>query len=211
MVFLSFSSKSLSQVFSFNTSNNDMSIEHRILMDDSYFIETQFTKETNNFILTRGGYFKITNDMIQVKLEFNSNFILDSIKILNLIKKDNWRLVSKSKIPLDGKWLMAGRKTDNGENRRDISKPRKTLKVLLDQYFQWIAFNSDTFEFFGSGGGTYNAENGTYSEKIDYFSRDDSKVGLKLEFNFLEKDTDWYHEGFSSKGSPISEIWTKRK
>ena len=51
---------------------------------------------------------------------------------------------------------MAGRITDEGEKRRDISKPRKTMKFLKNGNFQWIAFNTETFQFFGSGGGTYS-------------------------------------------------------
>ena len=55
---------------------------------------------------------------------------------------------------VDGKWLMAGRVKPEGEQRRDISRSRKTMKFLIDGFFQWTAFNTETFQFFGSGGGT---------------------------------------------------------
>ena len=46
------------------------------------------------------------------------------------------------------------------ERRRDTNQPRKTMKILVDGYFQWIAFNTNTFSFMGTGGGRYTAEDG---------------------------------------------------
>ena len=105
---------------------------------------------------------------------------------------------------------MAGRVTKEGERRRDITRPRKTMKFLKDGYFQWIAFNTATFSFHGTGGGSYNAVNGTYIETIEYFSRDNNKVGISLVFEYEKKGSDWHHKGFSSKGDPLHEIWTIR-
>jgi len=111
---------------------------------------------------------------------------------------------------LQGKWVMSGR-YNNGEFRtRDTNLPRKTMKVLIDGFFQWIAFNTETFRFSGSGGGEYEAVDGKYIEKIQYFSRDDSRVGAELDFNYEVKEGDWYHSGLSSKGNPINEVWTLR-
>ena len=84
------------------------------------------------------------------------------------------------------------------------------MKILVDGYFQWIAFNTNTFSFMGTGGGSYTAENGIYMENIDYFSRDNKKVGISLNFSYLLKGQDWHHKGFSSKGDPLHEIWTFR-
>ena len=50
---------------------------------------------------------------------------------------------------------MSGR-YNNGELRsRKRDLPRKTMKILIDGFFQWIAFNTETFKFSGSGGGEY--------------------------------------------------------
>ena len=56
---------------------------------------------------------------------------------------------------------MAGRVRPEGEKRRNLNGPRKTLKFLLDGHFQWTAFNTESFKFFGSGGGTYTAKDGS--------------------------------------------------
>ena len=42
------------QVFSFTTQENGQEIQHRILMDDEYYVETQFTTKPNQFIKTIG-------------------------------------------------------------------------------------------------------------------------------------------------------------
>tara|TARA_B100000963_G_scaffold223189_1_gene194581 strand:- start:16664 stop:17323 length:660 start_codon:yes stop_codon:yes gene_type:complete len=206
-----FGSISFSQVYNFNSVSNGKSIIHKIMLDENYFVETQYLTKTSEFVLTRGGYYnKTETKIIKVNLEFNSNFFKDSLKFVEFEKKDSWVKLSQKPIELNGIWLMAGRITDEGEKRRDISKPRKTMKFLKDGNFQWIAFNIDTFQFFGSGGGTYSAKNGIYTENIEFFSRNNNSVGKILPFNYSLKGVDWHHSGKSSKGDPIYEIWTKR-
>ena len=206
-----FCSISFSQVYNFNSLSNGKNITHKIMLGENYFVETQYLTKTAEFILTRGGYYnKTETNIIKVNLEFNSNFLKDSLKLFQIEKKDSWIKSFGKPIDLNGKWLMAGRITDEGEKRRDISKPRKTMKFLKDGNFQWIAFNTETFQFFGSGGGTYSAKNGIYTENIEFFSRNNNSVGKILPFNYSLKGVDWHHSGKSSKGDPIYEIWTKR-
>ena len=198
------------QVFSFKSLKNGQKIEHRILMDDEYIVETQFISNPNQFLKTIGGFYKKKGNEIIVKLEFNSNFSKDSLKTISISDNSKWKKISGVNSLLQGKWLMSGRVRGKTERRRDINQPRKTMKILVDGYFQWIAFNTNTFSFMGTGGGSYTAENGTYKEKIDYFSRDNKKVGISLSFSYSKKGQDWHHKGFSSKGDPIHEIWAFR-
>ena len=200
----------IGQVFSYNSMENGQNIEHRVLMDDNYYVETQFTLDSQHFIQTVGGFYEKKGGKIFVNLEFNSNFSIDSLKQLEVMKDNGWKKISTSTMPVQGKWLMAGRVKDNKEQRRDTNRPRKTIKILKDGFFQWIAFNTKTFSFHGSGGGRYSAEGGNYTENIDYFSRDDKKVGISLSFQYQKKGMDWHHTGFSSKGDPLHEIWSAR-
>ena len=64
--------------------------------------------------------------------------------------------------------------------------------------------------FIATGGGTYTTKNGVYTENIEFFSRDSTRVGMKLKFEYSLKDVNWNHKGFSSRGKSINEIWTKR-
>lgn len=183
---------------------------HRYLMDDSYFIETAYSLSNHEFAFTRGGFYSNTDQGIEVQFEFNSSFAKDSLISYAFKKTAAWKKISSPDQQLEGKWLMAGRVKEEVEQRRDLTGARKTMKLLLDGYFQWTAFNTATFRFMGCGGGVYTAKNGDYVEHIDYFSRDDSRVGKVLPFSYAEKGNDWYHKGLSSKGKPMHEIWHRR-
>lgn len=193
------------QVFHFSDGEQN----HRIFMDDSYLIETVYQQKDGAFAFTRGGFYQKSEKGIEVTFEFNSNYAQDSLKSLSYADQD-WRKVSKTDQALDGKWLMAGRVKPKGEQRRDLNRSRKTMKLLLDGYFQWTAFDTASMRFMGSGGGTYTAQDGNYVETLEYFSRDNSKVGKVLPFEFSLKENDWYHKGLNSKGQPMHEIWHKR-
>ena len=198
------------QVYEFISLTDNTILQHRIFKDSNYFIETVFVANPPQFKYTRGGFYTESANRIEVIFEFNSNIESDGLKKQTYIQDTNWEIVSKEKLPLEGKWLMGGRMTDAGETRRDLSLPRKTMKMLFKGYFQWTAFNTETLAFFGSGGGRYSAEEEKYEETIEYFSRDNSRVGQKLSFSYDEKGKDWYHNGLSSKGNPLYEIWTSR-
>ena len=196
----------LSQVFTFKVNDQN----HRILMDENYFIETVFMKNDGAFIMSRGGYYNKIANRIDLTFEFNSNYTLDSLTSFSYSSNKIWKNISQSDQALEGKWLMAGRVKAEGEQRRDLTASRMTLKFLLDGYFQWTAFDVDSMSFMGSGGGTYSAQNKEYIETLDYFSRDNTKVGKVLPFGFIQKEDDWYHKGLNSKGKLMHEIWRKR-
>ena len=84
------------------------------------------------------------------------------------------------------------------------------MKILSGTRFQWIAYNIETKEFKGTGGGRYTTENGRYTEQIEFFSKDDARVGAELGFDYELKEGEWHHSGLNSKGKPMYEIWSKR-
>lgn len=200
-----------SQVYEFTKKNQDEVHVHKILLDDQYLIYTVYAIDPTEFILTRGGFYHREGDIFHVKLEFNSNFENDSIRVMSIEQSKDWKMASQNKYDLEGKWLMSGRVSEDGtQNRRNIESPRKTMKFLLDSHFQWVAFHTETMQFLGSGGGTYMTKDSKYFENIHYFSRDNSKVSLTLEFDYDIEGDDWFHKGYSTSGNPIHEIWTNR-
>lgn len=227
ILFLSFFDRITAQipanVYHFEEKSKDGTLHHELKLDADYYVHTVYKESPAEFIKTMGGYYKTSGNNLMVDLEFNSNHKEDKITSINVpykLKKGNLILEGVKPMTftptklgtqdLDGKWLMTGRVTDQGEQRRDTSRPRKTMKYLLNGHFQWIAYNTETFEFFGSGGGTYEATNGKYTENIGYFSRDNSRVGAALSFDYELNGKDWHHTGKSSKGDPLNEIWTIR-
>ena len=97
---------------------------HRIIKDKTYIVETVFNTSTGEFKFTRGGFYS-GNKNLNVDFEFNSNFKNDSIKKMLYTNTKKWKKVSSPKQKLQGKWLMAGRVTDEGEKRRDLNRSRK--------------------------------------------------------------------------------------
>ena len=191
---------------------------------DKFFSIAQYDISNNNFIGTSGGIYSIDNGYYEV-IEFNSldsSFVGDTIYYNNIkinIKNDIGMMELDGKTftknpdekILTGSWLMSGIERRGEMRMRDVNRPRKTMKLLAGNRFQWIAYDTSKKGFYGSGGGTYTAKNGKYIENIEFFSRDSNTVGKSLEFNFEIKEGNWHHKGFSSKGDPKYEIWTQRK
>lgn len=198
---------------------NDM--ETIILFQDDYFAVGSKEKETNKFHSARGGEFRVdgqnfieihdfdTENPEFVGKEINSTISWDgeSITISEPGHSKVYQKLSDKSDDLTRNWVFTGRQRD-GEMSTTVPGDRRTVKILTGGRFQWIAFNSATTQFSGTGGGTYTVENGKYTENIEFFSRDDSRVGASLEFDYEIKDGKWHHSGESSKGDPIYEIWS---
>lgn len=202
--------------------------EKRIVMivAGNFFSAAVINKKDNSYIGTYGGSWRIEKNQFIETHEYNTmnpEWIGTEKKSEVSLKKDKLTFKTKdtneafTRIDdgkpgvLAGAWLFTGRVTDTGIEKRTPGA-RRTMKILSGTRFQWIAYNVDTKEFFGTGGGTYTSVDGKYTETIDVFSRDNSRVGAKLDFNFsLSAEGDWHHSGKSSKGDPINEIWSKRE
>ena len=198
-------------------------VRHELKISADYFIHSIYEQSPAKFIKTLGGFYTVNDGVLNIKLEFNSTYENDGVKELSFpFTQENAKLILKTnpeltfeqieslEQDLDGVWLFATRGPDTGQERRGDENPRKTLKFLMDNRFQWIAYQTETMNFSGTGGGSYSAEDGVYTEKIDYFSRDNSRVGAILEFNYELKEDDWHHTGKNSKGEPMYEIWARR-
>ncbi len=206
------------------TSENGEQLKNVVIFSEGYQVSTWFNAANGKFISTNGGSWKIEGDTITEKVEFDTNnaervgtelsfkvHLTDSIMGIVGDQKTWHRIDQGTPGALQGAWLMSGRKRNGELQQRDTNRPRKTMKILSGTRFQWIAYNTETKKFMGTGGGTYTTIDGKYTEQIEFFSRDDTKVGLRLEFDFELLDGAWHHSGFSSKKEPIYEIWSLRE
>lgn len=208
----------------FGVSENGEKHRSVVIFADGYQVLTTYHATTGKFIHSNGGTWKLEGDIMTEQVEFHTDnpervgtevsfkviITDDVIEITDSDMKLN-RIDHGVPGKLQGAWLMSGRIKDGKTQIRDTIKPRKTMKILSGTRFQWIAYNTETKQFMGSGGGTYTTIDGEYTENIEFFSKDDSKVGLSLNFNYDLIDGTWHHSGLSSKGDPIHEIWTIRK
>ncbi len=192
-----------------------------MLIQDGYFSMTAYNVQDTGFIATLGGSYTLRGDTLQVTYEWDSStpsnvnetkpipFLLDgTLLVFNGDKV--WQRVDDGTGPLAGAWQITGRKQDGEMRRREPAGPRRTMKILTGSRFQWIAYNTETQEMLGTGGGTYTAEEPQYVEKIEFFSRDPHRVGDQLSFDYKIRNNEWHHMGFSSKGDPLYETWGHR-
>ncbi len=201
-------------------------VTHLLLFSGSYFSYTTYKANDGAFLSTQGGIWTMDGATLKITWEFDT---ADSTRVgstetwgFSHLDSGLWFKGSTAPGPwkalddgvstsLTGPWLFSGRERDGEITRRDANQPRKTMKLLTGNRFQWIAYNTDTKQFFGTGGGSYTAQDGKYIENIEFFSRDNKRVGASLEFQFSVDGDDWHHKGKSTAGEEMYEIWSRRK
>jgi len=207
-----------------HSTKEGQSIRSVVIFADGYQVLTNYDAENGKFISTNGGTWSLEGNTMTELVEFdteNPDRVGSSVSFQVHINDTTMGIVGQDMTlkriddgtpgALQGAWLMSGRIRDGKEQSRDTNRPRKTMKILSGSRFQWIAYNTETKEFKGTGGGTYSTVDGKYTENIEFFSRDNAKAGLSLSFNYELIDGKWHHSGKSSKGDPIHEIWSQRK
>ena len=179
-----------------------------------------YQSEPGQFLYTKGGEWSLTEDGVDLTFEYHTKtpeMVGQTHSYARSLDGDELKLGETTWTRIDdgtpgalqGAWLMIGRERD-GEVSTRTPGARRTMKILSGTRFQWIAYNVETREFFGSGGGTYTTSDDRYTENIEFFSRDDSKAGISLEFEYDLSDGSWHHIGHSTKGDPMHEIWSRR-
>jgi len=201
-----------------------------LLVSDRYFMQTTYASD--RFISTRGGIWNQVGNKLTMTIEF------DSADSTNVGKANSAELVlgnnqlaiitpagqqvmtrvddASAQVPMAGLWRITGRINNDGVMAPMQRGARKTLKLLTGSRFQWAAINPETRQFSGTGGGTYTLKddgsaNRKYTETIDFFSRDNSRVGKSLTFDNKLNGDDWLHSGQSSTGGKVNESWSKEK
>ncbi|GAO42433.1 hypothetical protein [Flavihumibacter petaseus] len=204
----------------------DDSLTHLLLIAANYYSYAVFSTTGKTFVHTEGGRWRsfagtpvvecITefnaSDITQVKEKTNDSILINKFhyKKAKPFPTDSWKHQPFGDNPLAGVWRISERERD-GQMTGIPYGARKTIKILCGDWFQWAAINTDTGEFFGTGGGNYSYAQGRYTETIRFFSRDASRVGLTLNFADTVTHEKWDHQGKSSKGDPIHEIWVPIK
>jgi hypothetical protein len=200
------------------------------IVTGSYFTIAYYDLAGKKFAGTEGGTYSLNGGNYQENIEFNtmdSTRVGSTVTLQSSVKADKWQLSgtkygkkiaetweqipeeNAQNSPLQGAWRITQRADPDTGNMSAMQQgPRKTIKMMSDTRFQWIAYNTATKQFFGTGGGTYTAKDGKYTETIEFFSRDPKRVGMQLTFDFEVKGKDWVHSGKSTTGSPIKEVWS---
>ncbi|MEM8896763.1 MAG: membrane or secreted protein [Bacteroidota bacterium] len=203
-----------------------VSVDISYIFASGYGMYSIYDLEKKQFIEASGGYYKVNDNSFTITIEYHTSDTSEVGKTytLSLTAGEDETMLMEGEdkrgekvslllkrldygdTPLSGNWRISERMRE-GKMSAMRPGPRKTLKILSGTRFQWAAINPETKQFRGTGGGTYTFENGKYTENIEFFSRDSSRVGMSLEFDGSVEGEAWTHSGFSSKGAPIKEIW----
>ena len=196
---------------------------------DKYLMFAVYDLSQKKYVKSGGGTYQLSavsgKNIISYKRDFNTeDSTVVGLTVANFytVEKNqlvleegplagNWKRIDESKSPkaMNATWRIKAREDADFKMQTVLKGSRKTLKILSGSRFQWAAFNTDTHQFFGTGGGTYTMKDGKYTENIEFFSRDNKRVGASLIFDYVLNGKDWTHAGQSSTGTRVHEIWEK--
>ncbi len=202
-----------------------------MICSENYLMFAVYDLSQKKYVKSGGGTYQLSvvsdKNILSYKREFNTeDSTVVGLTVANFYKVDkndlslsdgplagNWKRIDESKSPkiMNATWRIKAREGADFKMQTIMRGSRKTLKILSGSRFQWAAFNTDTHQFFGTGGGTYAVKDGKYTENIEFFSRDNNRVGASLTFDCVVNGKDWTHAGQSSTGTRVHEIWEKEE
>ncbi len=197
-------------------------VNRMLLVADGYFVQSKFDASRREFEGTFGGPFTLMSGRVRGKIEFDSvdpsevgsDFSRplahegDRLVIGEGGDQETWTRLDSGKSAVAGTWHLTSRVAD-GKMSDVPASPRRMLKVVSGNRYQWITFERATGSVAGTGGGTYTYQDGNYTEIIEFFSGDAARVGVKLPFTAELKDEKWHHRGKSSAGDTLYQIWSR--
>lgn len=198
--------------------------EQVVLFVDGYVSYARYDKSGKRFFETRGGTYTVAGNKLTITYEFdtkNKEQVGQAVSYTASVKnnalsatlngaEEVWQRIDDGASHLSGLWTITARKQEGQLVPIHQTGTRKTIKILTATRFQWAAIDPGTKQFMGTGGGTYTFAGGKYTENIEFFSRDSSRVGSTLSFDGKLENGDWHHSGLSSKGDPIYEVWSRK-
>lgn len=175
------------------------------------------TYDKNSYYATWGGTFQLQGQDLRITVDYDqtnpnrigTTLIFPKAVLEKSIHINALRYAKQAAHPqdLDGLWQISARQ-EADQLVQIPQRSRQTLKILVSGYFQWIAIDPEAKGFYGTGGGRYSFDGQNYTEQIDFFSRDNSRIGTQLSFQGKRDGNQWQHSGLSSKGAKLFEIWT---
>jgi hypothetical protein len=116
----------------------------------------------------------------------------------------------KSKNSITGTWKMDSYKYGTSSSSFTVITPeRPHIKLITENRFLWVTYDSTTKKILESAGGSYTLDGDNYVESIDYGFNMDSYLGSKTNFKIKVEDGMFYVRGLLDDGYKIEEIWQK--
>lgn len=190
-----------------------------LIMTDDYMIIASYSVLNKSYERTEGGPFTIQGDQMTYTPEFNpSDTAKVGIPIVYTVTMKEGILTLKydeamvwMKIDDGGNSAFTGawKVSETGDLKSQLTGTRKAVKLVSGTRFQWIVFDTVEKTFYKTGGGTYNFKNGKYTERIEFLSSDNNRVGTTQIFDSKLDNGVWDYKGINTAGKPIHEVWEK--
>jgi len=222
---LGFAQESLSQVPKGAWKSQEPTVSaSSLIVADNYMSIASYSIGNKYFERAEGGPFTMSGDQMTYTPEFNSAdtakigipvvftvTVKDDILTLRYEESMVWmRVDDAASVSMAGAWHITEKANDQGALVKIHEEgTRKTLKLLSATRFQWFAIDPAVKGFYATGGGTYSVKNGKYTENIQFFSKNNNRVGSSLKFDHKLENGRWEHSGKGSDGKPVHEIWEK--
>ncbi len=199
-------------------------VKTMVLITDRLISVAIYNEIEKRFLYSWGGTYVLHGRQLQLQYEWHSkdSTLVHSTDFYSLNLETNKlnlgeslkgliRLGGNSTGELHGTWIISGTYADSVLKKRpNPFFPRRTMKIIAGDYFQWVSYNVETKKFFDAGGGKQSHVRGQYTEEIEYFTKTSASVGKKLFYTYSISGDDWRHSGQKSTGGILDECWTRR-
>jgi hypothetical protein len=196
------------------------------LITDQLISLAVYNENEKQFLYTWGGKYELQGEQLQIQYEWHSkdsNLVNNTSLFPVRFQKRHSQISIGNELSglralgknntgdLQGTWIISGNYADGAVRKRSNPfYPRRTMKIIVGDYFQWVSYNVVTKKFFDAGGGKQSHGNGQYSEQIAYFTKTAASVGKQLSYSYQLDGDDWRHTGKKSTGGLLDECWTRR-
>lgn len=195
-----------------------------VLITDQLISVAVYNEKEKQFLYTWGGTYVLHNNRLQIQYEWSSNDsnLVNTSSAIDFNIKRNKLSIGETLTGLErgggsqsgdlqGAWIISGNYIDGvAKKRANPYLPRRTMKLIVGNYFQWVSYNVVTKKFFDAGGGKQSHSRGEYSEEIEYFTKTATSIGKSLSYKYSIEGDDWRHSGQKFTGGLLDECWTRR-
>ena len=182
-----------------------------------------FTVEIKDQQWFHTGYAKVT----EFDPEIGEIVVVDSSKIEEIwIKIDPSDNIKNTNIDLIGTWELVKYKESGDSIYSEYPSFIGYMKHITPTHFNWIYYNAEGDEIISEGGGTYEIDGTTYTERIDFhYPSGSPMIGMFVPFQCKVENGLWYHSGYilvpktdpatgemvGTDSSKIDEVWRRIK
>ena len=120
--------------------------------------------------------------------------------------------LKKKTISITGTWQLASYKYGSSSSSFiDVPQGQKRLKLITDNYFTWVSYDTNSNRIVSSAGGTFTLVGDTYTESIDFGLGMDSYLGNKPAYKIKVEGDMFFLSGQLTENYKIEEIWQRVK